>query len=36
MWRELLSRAPGVRASGPARQLASSFVNGITHLPYEV
>ncbi len=36
MWRELLRRAPDVRASGPARQLASSFVNGITHLPYEV
>ena len=36
MWRELLRRAPGVHASGPARQLASSFVNGITHLPYEI
>ena len=35
MWRELLRRAPGVHASGPARQLASNFVNGITHLPYE-
>ncbi len=36
MWRELLRRVPGIHASGPARQLVSSFVNGITQLPYEV
>ncbi len=36
MWRELLRRVPGIHASGPARQLASSFVNGITQLHYEV
>lgn len=34
MWRELLRRAPEITVTGPARQLASSFVNGITHLPY--
>ncbi len=35
MWRELLARAPGITTAGPPRQLVSSFVNGITHLPYE-
>jgi methyl-branched lipid omega-hydroxylase len=34
MWRELLARAPGITTTGPPRQLVSSFVNGITHLPY--
>ena len=34
MWRELLHRAPDVRATGPASQLASNFVNGIKRLPY--
>ena len=34
MWRELLRRAPQVRATGAPSQLASSFVNGIKHLPY--
>ena len=35
IWRELLSRAPTIHASGPLDQLASSFVNGIKHLPYD-
>ncbi len=34
MWRELLRRSPGVHATGAPSQLASSFVNGIKHLPY--
>jgi methyl-branched lipid omega-hydroxylase len=34
MWRELLKRAPGVRATGEPAQLRSSFVNGIKRLPY--
>lgn len=34
MWRELLRRAPSVHATGAPAQLASSFVNGIKHLPY--
>jgi cytochrome P450 len=34
MWRELLSRAPTIHPTGPPEQLASSFVNGIRHLPY--
>ena len=34
MWRELLRRAPQIAMTGAPRQLASSFVNGITQLPY--
>jgi cytochrome P450 len=34
MWRELLTRAPGIHATGAPSQLASNFVNGIKHLPY--
>jgi cytochrome P450 len=34
MWRELLARAPGVRATGAPSPLASNFVNGIRRLPY--
>jgi cytochrome P450 len=34
MWRELLSRTPGIHATDEPSQLASSFVNGIKHLPY--
>jgi cytochrome P450 len=34
MWRELLSRTPGIHATDGPSQLASSFVNGIKHLPY--
>ena len=34
MWRELLARAPGIGATGEPSRLASSFVNGIKHLPY--
>ncbi len=36
VWRELFSVMPGVHASGAPTQLASSFVNGVTHLPYDV
>lgn len=35
MWRELFARAPNIHPTGPPDQLASSFVNGIKHLPYE-
>jgi cytochrome P450 len=34
MWRRLLARTPGIHMTGEPVQLASSFVNGITHLPY--
>lgn len=34
MWRELLRRTPTIHATGAPSQLASSFVNGIKHLPY--
>ena len=34
MWRELLSRTPGIHATNQPVQLASSFVNGIKHLDY--
>jgi cytochrome P450 len=34
MWRELLRRTPDIHATGAPSQLASSFVNGIKHLPY--
>jgi cytochrome P450 len=36
MWRKLLSRAPNIHPTGPPDQLASSFINGIKHLPYSV
>ncbi len=36
VWRELFSVMPGVHATGTPTQLASSFVNGVTHLPYDV
>lgn len=36
MLRELLTRAPGIRASGPPDRLLSSFINGIKHLPCEL
>jgi cytochrome P450 len=35
MFRELFRRYPSLRATGPAVQLQSSFVNGIKKLPYE-
>jgi cytochrome P450 len=35
MFQELFSAVPDIRASGPAVQLRSSFVNGIKHLPCE-
>lgn len=34
MWREMLAKTPGIHATGAPSQLASSFVNGIKHLPY--
>jgi len=34
MWRELLARTPSIHPTGPPDQLASSFINGIKHLPY--
>ncbi len=34
MWRRLLARTPQVHATAAPVQLASSFVNGITRLPY--
>jgi methyl-branched lipid omega-hydroxylase len=33
--RELLTRVPSIRASGPPDRLRSSFINGIKHLPCE-
>lgn len=36
MLRELLERTPSVRATGEPSRLASSFVNGIKHLSYEM
>jgi methyl-branched lipid omega-hydroxylase len=36
MLRELLTRAPNVRATGEADRLRSSFINGIKHLPFAV
>jgi methyl-branched lipid omega-hydroxylase len=35
MLRELLSRVPGIRASGEPDRLLSAFINGIKHLPCE-
>jgi cytochrome P450 len=36
IWRELLTRAPGIRAAGEPNYLQSSFVNGIKRLRYEL
>jgi len=36
MLRELLRRAPRIRAAGPPDQLLSSFINGVKHLPCEI
>ncbi|GAA4242825.1 cytochrome P450 [Actinomadura meridiana] len=36
MFRELLRRTPGIRASGEPDYLESSFINGIKHLPYTI
>ena len=36
MMRELLTRAPRVRATAAPERLRSSFINGIKHLPYAV
>jgi hypothetical protein len=30
----MLAKTPGIHATGAPSQLASSFVNGIKHLPY--
>lgn len=35
MFRELLTRVPGIRATGEPDRLLSSFINGIKHLPCE-
>jgi cytochrome P450 len=34
MFRELFTRAPGIRATGEPDRLLSNFINGIKHLPY--
>ncbi|GAA3159352.1 methyl-branched lipid omega-hydroxylase Cyp124 [Planomonospora alba] len=34
MFRELLTRVPGIRAAGEPSYLLSNFINGIKHLPY--
>jgi cytochrome P450 len=34
MFREILKRTPQMEAAGEPSRLASSFVNGIKHLPY--
>jgi methyl-branched lipid omega-hydroxylase len=34
MWRELLARAPAIRATAPPVKLESSFINGVVRLPY--
>ncbi len=36
MLRELLTRVPTIRAAAPPDRLASSFINGIKHLPCEL
>jgi methyl-branched lipid omega-hydroxylase len=36
MWRELLTRVPGIHATGEPDRLLSSFINGIKHLPFEL
>ncbi|MGH8989717.1 MAG: cytochrome P450 [Acidimicrobiales bacterium] len=35
MWHELLARLPDIHATDPPQRLASSFVNGLKHLPCE-
>ncbi|GGK64336.1 methyl-branched lipid omega-hydroxylase [Planomonospora parontospora subsp. parontospora] len=34
MFRELLTRLPGIRSTGEPSYLLSNFINGIKHLPY--
>jgi methyl-branched lipid omega-hydroxylase len=36
MFRELLTRAPDIRATAPPDQLKSNFINGIKHLPFDL
>ncbi|HEV2427510.1 MAG TPA: cytochrome P450 [Acidimicrobiales bacterium] len=36
MWRQLLTRVPRVRATAEPSRLASSFINGIKSLPYDL
>ena len=36
MFKELLSRAPRVAATGQPDRLLSSFINGIKHLPFQI
>jgi cytochrome P450 len=36
LFRELFTRAPGIRAAGPPEPLLSNFDNGIRRLPYRV
>ena len=36
MFRELLTRAPGIRAVSPPDQLKSNFINGIKHLEFDL
>ena len=36
MWRQLLARVPGIRATAEPSRLASSFINGIKSLPYDL
>jgi cytochrome P450 len=36
MFRELLSRAPGIHTTGEPERLLSNFINGIKHLPVAV
>jgi cytochrome P450 len=36
MLRELMHRAPAIRAAGEPDRLLSSFINGIKHLPFEL
>jgi cytochrome P450 len=36
IWRELLTRVPGIRAAGEPDYLLSSFINGVKHLPCEL
>jgi cytochrome P450 len=36
MFRELLTRAPGIHVTGPPDRLRSNFINGIKHLPCEI
>jgi methyl-branched lipid omega-hydroxylase len=36
VWRELLTRVPGIRAAGEPAYLLSSFINGIKHVPCDL